>query len=145
MNNIRTCKFCRRLFQGQGVSELCPRCADELDRKYLQIRNYLDRYPEGTSSEIAEGAEVDEKSVLFLVRDGRLQLSSGGDTGVQCLGCGRPVTTGRYCSACRARIAQQVEEARQKAEPRSVRPAKTAGDEPKSRVRMLNAREQKDR
>ncbi len=147
MNNIRTCKFCRKLFQ--GMSDLCPNCVDELDRKYLQIRNYLDRYPDSISSEIAEGAEVDEKSVLYLVREGRLQLNGdAGGTGVRCLGCGAPVTTGRYCSACRQRIAQQVEQARLKAEPTPTRPAQPKGvkpDDGKSRMHVLRTRDPKDR
>ncbi len=145
MNNIRTCKFCRRLFQ--GLSDLCPNCVDDLDRKYLQIRNYLDRNPASTYGEIAHGAEVDEKSVLYLVREGRLQLNGdGSNTGVRCLGCGGPVNSGRYCNACRQRIARQVEQARQKTEPLPAQPArpKPGSDDGNAKSRMHVLRSPKD-
>lgn len=131
----RTCKFCRKFFA--GLTDLCPQCMDELDQKYKVIRDYLDRNPMSRTQDIVDGTEIDEKSVLFLIREGRLQLA-GGETGLKCVGCGAEITTGRYCEACKRKFAQQVDLARRTgALPQAPSPQpKPVPSTPQSKSRM---------
>lgn len=103
--NIRQCKLCRKNFQ--GVTDLCPTCVQELDRKYVKLRNHLDEKPSSTMRELTEDTGIDEKSILFLVREGRLMLKTA-SADIKCIRCGAAVVSGRYCEACKAGIMQSL-------------------------------------
>lgn len=103
--DIKVCKFCRKNYQ--GFSSLCPKCAQELDRKYLILRNHLDAKPNCTIRELAEATEVDEKTILFLVRDGRLMLKNA-SSDIKCIKCGEAIISGKYCDACKSSIMQTL-------------------------------------
>lgn len=117
--DIKTCKFCKKTFR--GFSALCPICVGQLDEKYVTVRNYLDKYPGGTMSSVAEGAKVDEKSVLFLVREGRLALRSESSS-VTCMKCGVPIQSGKYCEKCKGDLVRTFESTRSSMES-NIRPA----------------------
>lgn len=99
--NVKTCKFCKKTHQ--GFLELCPACAQQLDDKYVIVRNYLDTNPLGTLTRIAEETGVDEKSLLFLMREGRISLRDS-DSSLVCMMCHAPIASGRYCSKCKDKL-----------------------------------------
>lgn len=103
--DIKVCKFCRKHFQ--GFSNQCPKCVQELDRKYLILRNHLDAKPNYTIRELAEATEVDEKTILFLVREGRLMLKNA-SSDIKCIKCGVAIISGKYCDACKSSIMQTL-------------------------------------
>lgn len=108
--NIRQCKLCKKNFQ--GVTNLCPTCVQELDHKYVKLRNHLDEKPSSTLPELSESTGVDEKSILFLVREGRLMLKTA-SADIKCIRCGAAVVSGRYCEACKAGIMQSLSNPRE--------------------------------
>ena len=99
--DIKKCKFCRKNFQ--GLSGLCPSCVQELDDKYVVLRNHLDERPSSTLRELTEDTGIDERSILFLVREGRLILKAA-STDIKCIKCGAAIISGRYCDACKSDI-----------------------------------------
>lgn len=104
--DVKSCKFCKKPFR--GFSSLCPVCAKELDEKYVTIRNYLDKYPGGNVTTVAEKAGVDEKSLLFLLREGRLALKAE-SSAVTCMKCGAPIPSGKYCERCKGDLVRTLE------------------------------------
>lgn len=112
--DIKVCKFCRRNFQ--GFSNLCPKCVQELDRKYLILRNHLDEKPNCTIRELADDTEVDEKTILFLVREGRLMLKNA-SSDIKCIKCGTAIISGKYCDACKSSIMQTLSHSGTEAKP----------------------------
>jgi predicted amidophosphoribosyltransferase len=137
--DIKTCKFCRKKFQ--GYTALCPTCAEQLDDKYLIVRNYLDRNSASNISRIAEETEVDEKSLLYLMREGRLAIKSEGSAMFSCLGCGAPILSGKYCDKCKANLMKNLETTRvameKSAAPAPEKPREAS--ESRSKVHILRA------
>lgn len=98
--DVRQCKQCNRLFQSFG-SDMCPPCAERLDRDFLVIKEYLYDHPDANVVEIVQLTGVDEKIVLGFLREGRLSVE--GDVGMQaCEECGTPISVGKYCLRCRS-------------------------------------------
>ena len=107
--DIRTCRFCKKMFRGYAAN--CPQCVEELDQKYIIVRNYLDRNAGTTVQGIAAETGVDEKSILFLIREGRLMLK-GSDSGITCAKCGKPVISGKFCEDCKSSLVRSLESTR---------------------------------
>lgn len=107
----RICRFCHRRFN--GFSATCPECVNELDGKYIIVRNYLDKNRDGVNNvkSIADASGVDEKSLLYLIREGRLILKGEAAT-VSCLKCGAPIYSGKYCEKCKADLVRKLESTR---------------------------------
>lgn len=104
--SIIKCRFCRKTFQ--GFSALCPTCIEQLDSKYIIVRNYLDKNKSANLRQVADDTGVDEKSLLYLIREGRLSLH-GEDGKVICLKCGASIETGKYCEKCKGNLVHDLE------------------------------------
>jgi hypothetical protein len=131
--NVKTCKFCKK--SHQGFSALCPSCVQQLDDKYVTVRNYLDKNPRGTLTIIAEETGVDEKSLLFLMREGRISLRDSGSS-LDCLMCGAKIASGRYCNKCKDKLFLTLELTKSEMESMN-KPARLAqGARPDDRGRM---------
>jgi uncharacterized protein len=135
--DIKSCKFCKKTFK--GFSNLCPACADELDRKYIIVRNYLDRNTESNIHNVANETEVDEKSLLYLIREGRLALRGEPGGAITCMKCGVPIHSGKYCEKCKVDLVRNLETTKSAMES-SIKPAqpKTASvEDNKSKMHVL--------
>lgn len=104
--DIKSCRFCKKAFR--GFSSLCPTCAEQLDQKYILVRNYLDRDRSANVMMVAQETGVDEKSILYLIREGRIALLSSDGTAITCLKCGAAILSGRYCDKCKSSLMQDL-------------------------------------
>ncbi len=96
--NIMQCRQCNALFQSFGA-EICPACAEKLDKDFTVIKNYLYDNPDANIMEIVRGTGIEEKTVLGFLREGRLAV--GGSSGIlRCEECGAPINSGRFCGRC---------------------------------------------
>lgn len=133
--DLKTCKFCRKSHRGFGA--LCPTCVQQLDDKYVTVRNYLDKNRNSNIRIVAEETGVDEKSILFLMREGRIELR-GESSGLNCLKCGTPIYSGKYCDKCKGNLMQTLETTRSAMEsslkPPQPKPADTNGDRNKMHI-----------
>lgn len=104
--DLLRCRFCRKSFR--GYSALCPECIEELDKKYIAVRNYLDKNKAANVSQVAEETGIDQKSLLYLIRDGRLSFRGEGSE-IVCMKCGAPIESGKYCERCRESLVHDLE------------------------------------
>jgi len=95
---LRNCIRCGKLFASEGTL-ICPACLEERDEQYKIVREYIYEHPRATVPEVSEATGVEEKTIFEFLREGRLALKEPG-LGLECERCGRPITTGRYCSQC---------------------------------------------
>jgi flagellar operon protein (TIGR03826 family) len=109
MNNVRQCRRCRKLFN-YVASPYCPRCIDEIDREYRVVRDYIYENPHAGIKEIADATEVNDRTILQLLREGRLELDSSVG-GLSCERCGTSINTGRYCDSCQAQLSSELRQA----------------------------------
>ncbi len=96
--NIKQCRQCRKLFESFG-SVICPECAEELDRSFQTVKNYLYDHPDANVFEITKETGVAEKIVLSFLKEGRLSMNTTEGILV-CEKCGMPISAGRFCSDC---------------------------------------------
>lgn len=110
--DVRQCKECGRLFPYMG-NALCPECLQEMDRKFVKVREYIYKNPDADIKEVAENTEVKEKHILNFLREERLSLGSA--TGaLTCEVCGKPIITGRFCDGCKADLANVLDKKEEK-------------------------------
>lgn len=109
MNNVRQCRRCRILFN-YVASPYCPRCIDEIDREYRVVRDYIYENPHAGIKEISDATEVNDRTILQLLREGRLELDSSVG-GLSCERCGTSINTGRYCDSCQAQLSSELRQA----------------------------------
>ncbi len=100
--DVRNCKKCKRLFNYIAGEPLCPTCREELEKKFQEVKKYLQEHRGASLAQTAEDCDVDEHQIRQWIREERLELMSGIDTGITCEACGTPIATGKYCEKCKA-------------------------------------------
>ena len=103
---VLSCKICGRIFQSMGAS-YCPVCAEEMDKAFTLVKEYLYSHENATVLDIVEATGVTEKFVLYFLKEGRLNVEET-DASLRCEDCGRPIPSGRYCSTCREKLANAL-------------------------------------
>ena len=97
--DIRQCKMCGKLFHGLG-NPLCTDCNDEMDRRFVKVRDFIYAHPEAGIPEIVEKTGVPEKNILSFLREERLVLQRVSGM-ITCERCSKPVASGRFCEECK--------------------------------------------
>ncbi len=99
--NLRQCKQCGKLLS--TYSELCSECSEKRDKDFILIKDYIYDYPEANVSQIAKDTKVEEKVILYFLKEGRLTVKSE-DTGLKCEKCGKIIHSGRFCGMCKLKL-----------------------------------------
>ena len=123
--DVRNCKGCGRLFNYVGGAPLCQECMAALDRKFDEVKKYIDEHPQASISQVSEDVDVSVKQIKQWIKEDRLILSEASLDGVVCEHCGQPIRSGRFCDKCKASMASSLKNAMDK--PKSVQ------DKPKNR------------
>lgn len=99
--NVRNCKKCGKLFNYVTGVPVCPACKDALEKKFQEVKKYVQDNKGVTIHDVVENCEVDSQQVRQWVREERLEFSGDGATGITCEKCGVTITTGRFCQKCK--------------------------------------------
>ena len=105
-SRVMQCKQCSRIFQSYGPN-ICPVCAEELDKSFQKVKNYLFEHPQANVIDICNGTDVSEKTVLYFLKEGRLAVD--GMSFLECDRCGEPISKGRFCSRCQAMFEKELD------------------------------------
>lgn len=105
---VRNCRMCRRLFNYLGGPNICPACKDELERKFLNVRDYIRENPTATLQEISDATEVSVNQIRDWIREGRLEVTHGSPIQPKCEKCGAPIQKGRFCDNCKTNLANEL-------------------------------------
>lgn len=100
------CKWCGKPFQSMGVS-FCPVCIQELDVQYKPVRDYLYDNPNASIEEVMEATGASEKTILYYLRDGRLQMVNSSGL-LRCEHCGAAINSGRLCEKCSNKVEERL-------------------------------------
>ena len=101
---VRNCKGCNRLFQYLSGAPLCPACKEELEKKFVEVKEYIYNNPGASITQVSEENDVSIKQIKQWIREDRLVLSTPSPDGVLCEQCGTPICSGRFCVSCKAKI-----------------------------------------
>ena len=129
---LANCKECGKLFV-QNPSGICPDCYRIEEENEELVAKYLRGNRNATISDVHEATGVAEKTILKMIRKGRIT----GDIQVEypCETCGRPILEGRVCAECGRRVLEQVKpDPRLSPKPPEPSPAKRPGEGMHSRI-----------
>ena len=131
--NVRNCKKCGKLFNYLAGPPICPICKDALEKKFQEVKKYVQDNKGVTIHDVAENCEVDVQQVRQWVREERLEFSSGGVTGINCEKCGKAISTGRFCDKCKAEMTNNLSSVLPKQKKEAPDPKKDSKTNPKMR------------
>jgi len=106
---VRNCLRCGEVYRPIAGRRICAACVEADRQEYQSVREYLRRRPKSTMLEVSDATGVSIKKLQEYVREGRL-VTTGDDWGIQCEQCGAPVSKGRLCQACTAKLEKELRE-----------------------------------
>lgn len=115
--DIVNCKKCGRLFQRTSSKRICPNCEKALEDKFVEVREYIRDNPGASMMEVSRELEVAVEQIKQWVREERLLFTNAEGSGIECMSCGIPITTGKYCAKCKEQMAHKLENAYDKPKP----------------------------
>lgn len=113
---VKKCRMCGRLFNYLGGPRICPVCKDELEKKFIKVRDYVREHPKTTLGEISEQNDVSLEQINQWIREERLEFSKDSPVTIYCENCGAPIRTGRFCTKCKNTMASSLSDAFRKPE-----------------------------
>lgn len=105
----KTCTLCKKNYV--ETDDICRYCKVEVDEAFFRIKDYLYKHPNADAVEISEELVLDQRIVLFLIDNKRLEMVKKGVS--QCTMCGKAVIGNRLCTECREKIGKRLGQARQ--------------------------------
>ncbi len=132
--NVSNCRTCGRLFNALADEEICPACRRALDDKFQEVKEYLGEHTNASVEEVSRENDVSVKQIKQWVREERLTFAEGSVDGIACEKCGKLIRTGRFCDACKSKVASNLMSAYAKPAPVEREPDKR---DTKNRMRFL--------
>lgn len=126
---VKNCRECGRLFNYIGGPKLCPACRDELEKKFTQVKEYIQEHRSAQMQQISDDNEVSIQQIKQWVREERLTFTEDSMMGVDCEGCGKSIKTGRFCDSCKTEMARGFGNLYKKNEPQKTK-------DPRERAKM---------
>ena len=79
-----------------------------MDEQFQAIKELLYKNPNLTIKEVVDETGVDEKVILYLLKEGRLEMKAASGVLV-CESCGAPIQSGRLCKKCSSQLSSALE------------------------------------
>ena len=78
------------------------------------MKEYIYDHPGASINEVSEENDVSVNQIKKWVREEKLSFTDDSPVGIACEGCGKMITTGRFCKECKIRVANEIESFREK-------------------------------
>ena len=134
---VKNCRKCRRLFNYIGGQPICPTCKEELEKKFQEVKTYIQDHRNSSVVEVAEECDVEESQIRQWVREERLMFADGAVAGIGCEVCGTPITSGRFCDKCKVEMTRSFTDAIYRPEKNVDKPK---NDSREARMRFMDNR-----
>lgn len=99
--NVRNCRKCNKLFNYVTGLPICPACKEALEKKFQEVKAYIQENRTVPLQTVAEECEVDVAQLHQWVREERLIFSEDSVMSISCERCGAAIRTGRFCDKCK--------------------------------------------
>lgn len=134
--DVRNCKMCGKLFNYMGSGRpICPACASALEDKFFEVREYVRDNKDAGINEVAEANDVPVSQIKQWIREERLAFSESSQIGIECENCGTLIKTGRFCKACKDKLADGLSGS--VARPKTLEPEKKSSTNSKGQARFM--------
>ena len=133
--DVRNCRKCGRVFNYVMGPITCPRCRDEMEAKFQDVKKYIREHPGVDVQTVSDECDVDKSQIYQWLREERLELAEGSMITLSCETCFKPIKSGRYCENCKRALAMGLMQAVKRPEaPPPIKAPKDAS----SRMRYLD-------
>ena len=109
---VKACKNCKSLFQYITGPQICSKCKTVEEEMFQRVKEYLRENPGESMNIVSEETEVSVSLIEKFLRQGRLEVTPDSQITLTCEMCGKRITTGRFCAACKGEIKHGLSEAR---------------------------------
>lgn len=133
--DVRNCRKCGRLFNYVMGPFICPRCRDEMESKFQEVKSYIREHPGVGIQEVSEECDIDKSQIYQWLREERLELTEGSMITLNCESCGCPIHSGKYCEKCKRELTMGFKQAI--AKPKEPAPEKHTIKDGSSKMRYL--------
>ncbi|MCH5251851.1 MAG: flagellar protein [Lachnospiraceae bacterium] len=106
---IVMCKNCGKLFNHISGERICPACQKEIEQKFFEVKKYVRENPDIGIQALSKEMDVSVAQIKRWIREERLIFSPDSPVGIPCESCGKTIKTGRYCEACKATLANEIQ------------------------------------
>ena len=131
--NVRNCRKCGIIFNYVMGPIVCPRCKEEQENKFQEVKKYVQDNRGADIHEVATECDVDPSQIRQWIREERLEFSADSPVQIACEKCGEMIRSGRFCEKCKNSMANQLNSSIQKKEAPRPQPKKDSRDNPKMR------------
>ncbi len=105
---VKSCRNCRRIFNYVTGPRLCPACKEELEKKFSEVKKYIEEHKNATVNVVSEEMEVSVQQINQWIREERLSFSEDSAVMIHCEKCGARIRTGRYCDSCKGGLTREL-------------------------------------
>ena len=99
--NVRNCRKCGRIFNYVMGPRICPRCKEELEAKFQEVKAYIQDHHGADIQEVSRECDVEPAQINQWIREDRLQFAEDSPIRIPCEGCGAMLRSGRFCEKCK--------------------------------------------
>lgn len=111
MPKLKNCIQCGKIFYPTRGEKLCRDCLQKEQDLEIQVMQYIRDNPNISAKEVMEATGASDKLIQKMAREGMFVNTASGnsiDFFYPCVGCGRPIRTGTYCTDCLARLRNET-------------------------------------
>lgn len=135
--NVRNCRKCGRIFNYVMGPIICPRCRDEQEEKFHEVKEYVQEHHGADISEVSRECDVDPSQIRQWIREERLQFADDSPIRIACEGCGTMIRSGRYCDKCKMEMTNGFKHAMGKDKPREPEKKPAPNKSERDKMRYL--------
>lgn len=131
--NVRNCRMCGKIFNYIAGQPVCPVCKAELEKKFQEVKQYVQSNNDTSIPSVAEACDVEESQIRQWVREERLVFAEGSVIGIECESCGALIRTGRFCDKCKLEMVNTLTNAVKRPQMSKQQLKRDARENPKMR------------
>ena len=108
--DVRNCRMCGKLYNfiGGPYRNLCPNCIEKMEKKFDEVKEYIEEHKAATINEVSEECDVSSRQIEQWIREERLRIAEDSPIGIRCERCGATIRSGRFCERCKNKIANNL-------------------------------------
>ena len=107
--DVRTCKYCRRIYNYLSGPNICPGCREKLEEKFQEVKAYIQDNKGVGMHEVSEACDVEVAQIRQWLREERLELTENSAIVLSCESCGAPIRCGRFCEKCKGALVNSMQ------------------------------------
>ena len=106
---LKCCEECGKLYL-ENPSGICVDCQKAENLLVERVTEYLREAKRATIEEVHKATGVKYKTILRLLRTGRITTEDDFSIYFNCANCGKPIPEGNYCDDCARKLSAELHE-----------------------------------